>query len=122
VTPEYERPEILPSKTTKIETGYGNLYVTVTESEEGKPFEVFATIGKSGGSIMAKAEVTGRMASLALRYGIPVQSVIRQLKGISGDKPHAIGSILVKSIPDAVAQVLEKMYPEETTKQKPAPQ
>lgn len=104
-----QRPEELPSTTTKIHTGYGNLYITITEVD-GKPFEVFCSIGKSGGSIMAKAEVTGRLVSLALRNGIPVKEVVDQLTDISGEQPMATSDGLVKSIPDAVGKVLRKRY------------
>lgn len=102
-----DRPEILNSKTTKIPTGHGNLYVTITE-QEGKPFEVFATIGKSGGSIMAKAEVTGRLVSLALRHDISIIDIVNQLIDISGSQPVAYKDGLVKSIPDAVGKILSK--------------
>ncbi len=64
-----DRPETLQGFTTKVVTGMGNLYVTVTEMD-GKPFEVFATIGKSGKSTMAKTEAIGRLVSLALRSGV----------------------------------------------------
>jgi ribonucleoside-diphosphate reductase alpha chain len=104
-----ERPETLEGKTYRIKTGIGNLYVTVNE-ENGKPVEVFATIGKSGGSIAAKAEVTGRMVSLALRYGVPVQEIVDQLVDISGSEQIMCGSSLIKSIPDAVGQLLRRVY------------
>ena len=35
-----ERPQGLPSETTLIRTGHGNLYVNVT-FRDGRPFEVF---------------------------------------------------------------------------------
>ncbi|MGE4553794.1 MAG: vitamin B12-dependent ribonucleotide reductase, partial [Desulfovibrionaceae bacterium] len=49
------RPDLIYGFTQKVDTGLGALYVTVNEVD-GKPFEVFTTIGKSGASIMAKAE------------------------------------------------------------------
>lgn len=104
-----ERPESLPSRTVKVPTGYGNLYVTVTEYE-GKPFEIFCSIGKSGASIMAKAEVTGRLASLALRNGVPIKEVIEQLLDISGGEARAWKKTVIKSIPDAVGKVLSDLY------------
>jgi ribonucleoside-diphosphate reductase alpha chain len=104
-----ERPETLNGFTTKIRTGYGHLYVTVSE-DEGQPFEVFATIGKSGRSTTAKTEAIGRLASLALRSGVTVDRIIKQLKGISGEFPVFQDGGLVLSIPDAIARILEKRY------------
>jgi ribonucleoside-diphosphate reductase alpha chain len=104
-----DRPETLFGFTTKIKTGYGQLYVTVTEFE-GKPFEVFATIGKSGRSTTAKTEAIGRLVSLALRAGVTVDKIVEQLKGIGGEHPIFQDGGLVLSIPDAIARVLEKRY------------
>ncbi len=104
-----ERPETLLGFTTKIKTGYGHLYVTVTEYD-GKPFEVFATIGKSGRSTTAKTEAIGRLVSLALRSGVTVDKIIEQLKGIGGEYPVFQNGGLVLSIPDAIARVLDKRY------------
>ncbi len=104
-----ERPETLFGFTTKIKTGYGHLYVTVTELD-GRPFEVFATIGKSGRSTTAKTEAIGRLVSLALRSGVTVDKIVDQLKGICGEHPIFQNGGLVLSIPDAIARVLEKRY------------
>jgi ribonucleoside-diphosphate reductase alpha chain len=104
-----ERPETLNGFTTKVKTGYGHLYVTVSEYD-GKPFEVFATIGKSGRSTTAKTEAIGRLVSLALRSGVLVDDIVDQLKGISGEHPVFVNGGLVLSIPDAIARVLERRY------------
>ena len=104
-----ERPNSLPSVTDKIKTGFGNLYVTITYYEN-KPFEVFASIGKSGYSTMADAEALGRMISLALRSGVATKEVISQLKGIGGSEPIFTEGGLVQSIPDAIAKVLERAF------------
>ncbi|MFP3911047.1 MAG: vitamin B12-dependent ribonucleotide reductase [Desulfobacteraceae bacterium] len=104
-----ERPETLNGFTTKMRTGMGALYVTVTEYE-GRPFEVFATIGKSGRSTTAKTEAIGRLVSLALRSGVKVEKIIEQLKGIGGEYPVFQKDGLVLSIPDAISRVLEKRY------------
>jgi len=102
-----DRPETLRSKTNMIDTAYGKLYVTVTEHEE-KPVEIFCIIGKSGKSTTAKAEVIGRLASLALQYGASIEEIIDQTKGISGEV--LAGNPPILSIPDAVAKVLTKLY------------
>jgi ribonucleoside-diphosphate reductase alpha chain len=112
-----DRPDTLEGFTSKVVTGMGNLYVTVTEYE-GKPFEVFATIGKSGKSTTAKTEAIGRLVSLALRSGVPVEKIIEQLKGICGEHPVFSKDGLVLSIPDAISRVLETRY----IKEKPARQ
>lgn len=104
-----ERPDTLEGFTTRIKTGMGNLYLTITEFE-GQPFEVFATIGKSGRSTTAKTEAIGRLVSLALRSGVDVEEIIDQLKGIGGEHPVFQDGGLVLSIPDAIARVLEKRY------------
>jgi len=103
------RPQTLEGFTTRMKTGLGQLYVTVTEYE-GLPFEVFATIGKSGRSTTAKTEAIGRLVSLALRSGVKVEKIIEQLKGIGGEHPVFQEGGLVLSIPDAIARVLEKRY------------
>jgi ribonucleoside-diphosphate reductase alpha chain len=112
-----ERPETLDGFTTKMVTGMGNLYVTVTEYE-GRPFEVFATIGKSGRSTTAKTEAIGRLVSLALRSGVKVGHIADQLKGIGGEHPVFQKDGLVLSIPDAISRVLEKRYLSDTPRSK----
>ena len=73
----------------RAETPLGTLYVTVTEDDKGQPFEVFMSLGKAGGALMADVEALGRLISLALRSGIPMKELHRQLRGLS---PHrAIG-------------------------------
>jgi len=103
-----ERPtDSLLSQTTRIETGYGDLYITISEVDK-EPFEIFIIIGKGGGALMAKAEAIGRLCSLAMRHGIPTEEIIEQLSGIADDKPKYTQSRLIKSIPDAVAWTLSK--------------
>lgn len=104
-----ERPDTLEGFTTRIKTGMGHLYVTVTEYE-GKPFEVFATIGKSGKSTTAKTEAIGRLISLALRAGVDVEDIIDQVKGIGGEFAVFQKGGRVLSIPDAIGMVLEERY------------
>jgi ribonucleoside-diphosphate reductase alpha chain len=104
-----KRPETLNGFTTRIKTGLGRLYVTVTEFR-GRPFEVFATIGKSGRSTTAKTEAIGRLVSLALRSGVKVEEIVDQLKGIGGEHPIFQNGGLVLSIPDAIGHVLETRY------------
>jgi ribonucleoside-diphosphate reductase alpha chain len=104
-----KRPQYLEGFTEVIKTGYGNLYVTVN-TYQGRPFEVFVQIGKSGYTTMADAEAIGRLTSLALRSGICVKDVVEQLEGIGGASPVFSEGKLVMSIPDAIAAVLRKHF------------
>jgi ribonucleoside-diphosphate reductase alpha chain len=107
--PVRRRPDVVYGFTQKVKTGLGELYLTVNEVD-GLPFEVFATIGRSGRSITAKAEAIGRLVSLALRSGVPVREVVKQIKGIGGEHPVFQEKGLLLSIPDAMARVLEQRY------------
>ncbi|HUG40715.1 MAG TPA: vitamin B12-dependent ribonucleotide reductase [Longimicrobiales bacterium] len=101
------RPDVLTGTTRKMRSPLGDLYVTVNEDEAGRPFEVFMTLGKAGGAAMADAEALGRMISLALRSGIPLGDIAKQIRGISCDRAVGYGPTKVLSMPDAVGQVLE---------------
>ncbi len=106
-----DRPSMLNGKTVKISTSYGNLYLTLNVDENGNPFEIFATLGKSGKDTQAHTEAIGRLVSLALRSGISINDVIRQLKGIGGSTQVLDENLftLILSIPDAIAKGLEML-------------
>ena len=100
------RPAALKGTTRRMPSPLGDLYVTVNEDDSGKPFEVFATLGKAGGAAMADVEGIGRLISLALRSGVPIADVIGQLRGIACDRAVGLGPNKVLSVPDAIAQAL----------------
>jgi ribonucleoside-diphosphate reductase alpha chain len=84
------------------------MFVTVNSDNQGNPFEIFATIGKSGGIFAANSEAICRLISIALRSGISVEVIIEQLKGIRGPMPVWHNGSRIHSIPDAIAHVLIK--------------
>ena len=100
------RPSITEGKTRRMRTGEGTLYVTVNEDENGL-CEVFTAIGKAGGTVAAQTEAISRLISLALRSGIDPNSIISQLKGISGPNPTWEDGQLILSTPDAIGRALE---------------
>jgi ribonucleoside-diphosphate reductase alpha chain len=100
------RPPALRGTTRRMPSPLGDLYVTVNEDETGRPFEVFATLGKAGGAAMADVEAIGRLISLALRSGVPLADVHQQLRGISCDRAVGVGPNKVLSVPDAIAQAI----------------
>jgi len=101
------RPDIMQGITYKMNTAYGNLYVTINEDGQG-PFEVFAALGKAGGFFSAQTEAITRLISLSLRSNVAVEEIIAQLKGIRGPDVSFSSDGVVFSLPDAVAKVLEK--------------
>ncbi|MBL8976796.1 MAG: vitamin B12-dependent ribonucleotide reductase [Gemmatimonadetes bacterium] len=106
------RPDMLRGTTRRIETPLGTLYVTITEDDRAQPFEVFMSLGKAGGAIMADVEAMGRLISLALRSGIPLKEIHRQIRGISSDRAIGLGPNKVLSVPDAVGIAIERWMQE----------
>ncbi|MDI6851082.1 MAG: ribonucleotide reductase N-terminal alpha domain-containing protein [bacterium] len=102
------RPEVTKGRTIKMMTDLGNCYITINEDEYGI-FEVFIYLGKSGSQTMAFTEAIGRLISLALRSGVPVSEVVKQLKGIKSSTPvRQENGEVVYSVPDAIAKAIEK--------------
>ncbi|HXM37971.1 MAG TPA: vitamin B12-dependent ribonucleotide reductase [Gemmatimonadales bacterium] len=106
------RPDLLKGATRRIESPLGTMYVTITEDDKGQPFEVFMSLGKAGGALMADVEAIGRLISLALRSGVPLKEIYRQLRGISSDRAVGLGPHKVLSVPDAIGIAIEKWMQE----------
>lgn len=104
---ERERPAVVKGITERVRTAQGNMFVTVNFDEDGNPFEVFGTLGKSGGTESAQLEAITRLASLGLRSGIHPDDIINQLRGITSEPVWDAGR-LVRSAPDAVALVMTR--------------
>jgi ribonucleoside-diphosphate reductase alpha chain len=102
------RPDLLKGSTRRVESPLGTMYVTITEDDKGQPFEVFMSLGKAGGALMADVEAVGRLISLALRSGVPLLEIYRQLRGISSDRAVGLGPNKVMSVPDAIGIAIEK--------------
>jgi ribonucleoside-diphosphate reductase alpha chain len=101
------RPAITSGVTERIRTGEGNLYITINEDEEGLS-EVFASLGKAGGSAAAQSEAMCRLISLCLRSGLDPATIVKQLKGIGGPNPVWDNGELILSAPDAIGRALER--------------
>ncbi|MBI3743775.1 MAG: TSCPD domain-containing protein [Chloroflexi bacterium] len=102
-----ERPTIVAGMTHRVRSGHGNMYVTINFDSDGKPFEIFSALGKSGGCDSAQLEAISRLVSLALRAGVDIDAIVGQLRGITCC-PAWDDGIMVRSAPDAVALALAK--------------
>ena len=100
-----ERPVSMSGVTDRVRTGHGNLYVTVSFDDDGKPFELFTNLGKAGGCDSANLEAVSRLASMSLRAGIEPGEILGHLQGISCCPAWDSGTQIL-SAPDAVAHVL----------------
>ncbi len=112
--PRKPRPGVLHGNTYRTPTPLGTAYITINENGDRIPFEVFANVGKAGSDTAAVAEAIGRLISLTLRMPSPLTAeerlagVIEQLSGIGGRRPMGFGPNRVRSLPDAIAQVLAR--------------
>jgi ribonucleoside-diphosphate reductase alpha chain len=100
-------------RTWSLHTPVGKLHATINEDEEGNPYETFFNVGRAGGDILSLAEGLGRLISLDLRTTQPklatqkLKMIIEQLSGIGSSSSVGFGPQKVRSLPDAVAKILQ---------------
>jgi len=114
VTVRVSRPMVLQGTTYKTESPMGKTYIVINNDENGQPFEVFITSGKTGSDVRAMADALGIMMSFVLRIHSPVpqrervREIVSELSGIGGARSVGFGENRVRSLPDAVSKVLAK--------------
>lgn len=95
-----------------METPVGSAFVTINETEQGIPLEVFINVGKAGSDVAAMAEALGRAISTSLRLRGDlspkerVKELCLQLSGIGGRRSVGFGQARIRSLPDAVSVAL----------------
>jgi len=106
ITPR-ARPKVTRGVTERVNTGCGNMYVTINFDDQGV-CEAFATLGKAGGCAAAQLEATSRLISNALRCGLDLSAIVKNLRGIRCPSISWEEGKAVMSCADAIAGVLEK--------------
>ena len=106
------RPRKVQGVTYRVATPLGTAFITVNVNGNDEPFEVFANVGKAGSDTASVSEAVGRLISMILRLPSPLtpterlREVVGQLKGIGGGRHLGYGRARIRSLPDAIAQVL----------------
>jgi len=103
--------EVVEGKTVRIPTD-PPCYLTLN-FHDGDPIEVFFTVSKAGSDEKANSEAIGRLISLCLQSGVPIQKVIKTLSGIKGENTQMRNGWIVHSLPDAVAKGLLRLLGED---------
>ncbi|WP_435099817.1 adenosylcobalamin-dependent ribonucleoside-diphosphate reductase [Halarchaeum sp. P4] len=116
------RPDVLYGVTQRIDTGYGKLYVNINEDENGRPFELFANIGNSGGFTASFTESLAKTVSTALRAGVDPEEIASELQGIRSPKVAWDKGEQINSIPDAIGTAMRRYLDGEIDKQVPKQQ
>ncbi|HEY4695883.1 MAG TPA: TSCPD domain-containing protein, partial [Candidatus Hydromicrobium sp.] len=99
------RPEVTHGMTKKYKIGNcGKLYVTVNSDENGI-CEVFINTGEEG--CTALTEAVGRLISIAIRSGIDIESVKKQVVGIRCITCIADKETHILSCPDAMGKAID---------------
>lgn len=117
VVPEVKpRPMVVHGSTYQVETPVGQAYITINTNGGRQPLEMFMNVGKAGSDVTAMAEAMGRLISLIFRIASPVSPMERahkiaaELIGIGGARSMGFGENRVRSLPDAVAKVIDRHF------------
>ena len=113
-----KRPEITRGTTTKIQTGCGNLYVTINEDENG-PCELFSQLGKTGGCIASQTEAISRLISLSLKFGVPIENVRDQIRNIRCPNASWSNGATVYSCADGIGLAIDGYIKERDERKAP---
>ncbi|TAL62079.1 MAG: TSCPD domain-containing protein [Bacteroidetes bacterium] len=100
-----KREIVLDGVTYKAKTGCGSVYITINEND-GKPIEVFATLGKSGGCACAQLQAIGRLLSWGLSSGANIEKAAYTINGILCHEVDIDSGKL--ACPSAVANIIQK--------------
>jgi ribonucleoside-diphosphate reductase alpha chain len=76
--PRRRLPDTRRSITHKFDIAGHEGYITVGLFEDGSPGELFITMAKEGSTIGGLMDTIGTLVSLALQYGVPLESMVKK--------------------------------------------
>ncbi|MCD6545292.1 MAG: adenosylcobalamin-dependent ribonucleoside-diphosphate reductase [Thermotogae bacterium] len=90
------RKDSLRSVTRKYKRDDGTTYITVSFDDNGEAIEIFVSNGEE------KAEIIGRLSSIALRAGVSLEEILEQLKKVKGSYAPGVAEEIKKAVTDFV--------------------
>ena len=75
-------PDTRRAITHKFDVAGHEGYITVGLYEDGQPGEVFITMAKEGSTIGGLMDTIATLVSVALQYGVPVESLVRKFEHV----------------------------------------
>lgn len=110
-TPVFERTGRLVGYTDMVKLtnsdGTRRGFLVTVNMQGDHPVEVILTSGKAGDEANADSEALGRVISIALQYGVPVEALVKTLRGINGGLYGSYQGRFVTSKADLIAVALE---------------
>ncbi|MDI3472895.1 MAG: ribonucleoside-diphosphate reductase alpha chain [Thermotogaceae bacterium] len=88
------RKDSLRSVTRKYKREDGTTYITVSFDDNGEAVEIFVSNGEE------KAEIIGRLSSIALRAGVSLEEILEQLKKVKGNYAPGVAEEIRKAVMD----------------------
>jgi len=74
----HRMPDTRTSLTHRFEIAGHEGYITVGLYEDGQPGELFITMSKEGSTIGGLMDTVGTLTSIALQYGVPLESLVKK--------------------------------------------
>ena len=74
----HRMPDTRSSMTHRFEIAGHEGYITVGLYEDGQPGELFITMSKEGSTIGGLMDTVGTLTSIALQYGVPLESLVKK--------------------------------------------
>lgn len=88
------RKDSLRSVTRKYKRDEGTTYITVSFDDSGEAIEIFVSNGEE------KAEIIGRLSSIALRAGVSLEEILEQLQKVKGNYARGVAEEIKKAVSD----------------------